>query len=676
MMTPSERARPLEGDPAGPYVAVDAPPGLLRVGFPGADTLPRLFSRAAQRFPKADCLGTRELIREENETQPNGRVFKKLVLGEFRWQSFEVVSRRVEALGLGLASLEIEPGSPVAILCETRAEWIIAALACFQRRYPVVTLYVSLGEEAITHGLIQSKVSHLFTSTELLESKVEGIFGKVPTLRHVFCVDPVVCTVNPTSGITIYTMVEVETLGAQYKEGTMLDYSVPAVEPKPEDLAVVMYTSGSTGLPKGVLLSHANLVAASSGQCFRIPGLGSTDTYVGYLPMAHVLELGAELSCLANGCRIGYSTPLTLTDQSSKIKKGTRGDLSLLKPTLMAAVPEIFDRIKTSVLERVAGMGAAQRSVFHLAFSYRREQLLQGRNSTLFSRVVFGRVASLLGGRLRLLLSGGAPLALETHIFISICMSCPVLIGYGLTETSGACTITNGKEMGAGQVGVPLPCCKVRLHDWSEGGYTSQDKPNPRGEIVVGGPNVALGYLRCSDSSGLVGFEAGGDGERWFYTGDVGEVQADGSIKIIDRKKDLVKLQAGEYVALGKVEVALKTCPLVDNICVYASSMQSYVVAFVVPNRAGLLGAAKMRCLAGSWQELCAKSELENDVLQALQEAAQKAKLQKFEIPKKVLLVSEPWTPESGLVTDAYKLKRKELTSRFRPDIERMYGGK
>ncbi|CAB1442275.1 unnamed protein product [Pleuronectes platessa] len=183
-----------------------------------------------------------------------------------------------------------------------------------------------------------------------------------------------------------------------------------------------------------------------------------------------------------------------------------------------------------------------------------------------------------------------------------------------------------------------------------------------------------MGYYR--NESKNQDFFVDEKGQRWFCTGDVGEIYPDGCLQIVDRKKDLVKLQAGEYVSLGKVESALKNCLLIDNICAYANSEQNYVISFVVPNQKKLTELAKQRNIEGSWEEICTHPEMEREVLKEIKAVAANIKLQRFEIPVKVHLSPEPWTPETGLVTDAFKLRRKEIKNHYLPQIERMYGRK
>ncbi|XP_077335161.1 long-chain-fatty-acid--CoA ligase 4 isoform X1 [Lithobates pipiens] len=665
------KAKPVLDVSGSPYRAVSHFDTLATIDIPGADTLDKLFQHAVGKFGTKDCLGTRELLSEENEKQPNGKVFKKLILGEYKWLSYEEVNTRVNHFGSGLATLGLKPRSTVAIFCETKAEWMITAQACFRYNFPLVTLYATLGEDAVTYGLNESGATHLITSAELLESKLKCVLSQIKNIQHIIYVGKKTIELSDyPAGLQIHNMEAVEDLGAKPE-----NLNNPPCRPLPTDLAVVMYTSGSTGKPKGVMMIHSNLIAGMAGQCERIPGLGPKDTYIGYLPLAHVLEMTAEISCVTYGCRIGYSSPLTLSDQSSKIKKGSKGDCTVLKPTLMAAVPEIMDRIYKNVMSKVQEMNVFQRTLFKLGYDYKLEQIKKGYDAPLCNVILFKKVKALLGGNVRMMLCGGAPLSPQTQRFMNICFCCPVGQGYGLTETCGAGTITEVSDYSTGRVGAPLICCEMKLRDWVEGGYRNQDKPHPRGEVIIGGPNVSMGYFK-NEERNLEDFYVDENGQRWFCTGDIGEFHSDGCLQIIDRKKDLVKLQAGEYVSLGKVETALKNCPFIDNICAYANSYQSYVISFVVPNQKKLTNLAQQKGIEGTWEEICNNPTMEAEVLKEIKEVACSMKLERFEIPIKVRLSPDPWTPETGLVTDAFKLKRKELKNHYLTDIERMYGGK
>ncbi|NXV90407.1 ACSL3 ligase, partial [Calonectris borealis] len=663
------KAKPVNNKPGGAYRSVNSLHCLASVLYPGCDTLDKVFKYAKAKFKDKKLLGTREILKEEDEIQPSGKIFKKVILGKYTWLSYEDVYIKAVNFGNGLAVLGQQPKTNIAIFCETRAEWMIAAQACFMCNYQLVTLYATLGGPAIVHGLNETEVTTIITSKELMQTKLKEIVSQVPRLRHIITVDgkPTTWSEFP-KGVIVHTMASVQAMGAKADTGNKQQ-----ARPVPSDIAVIMYTSGSTGVPKGVMISHCNIIAGITGMAERIPNLGEKDIYIGYLPLAHVLELSAELVCLSHGCCIGYSSPQTLADQSSKIKKGSKGDVTTLKPTLMAAVPEIMDRIYKNVMNKVNEMTSFQRNLFILAYNYKMEQISKGYTTPLCDSLIFRKVRMLLGGKIRILLCGGAPLSAATQRFMNICFCCPVGQGYGLTESAGAGTITEVWDYTTGRVGAPLVCCEIKLMNWEEGGYYNTDKPYPRGEILIGGQNVTVGYYK-NEVRTKKDFTVDENGQRWLHTGDIGEFHQDGCLKIIDRKKDLVKLQAGEYVSLGKVEAALKNLPLVDNICAYASSFHSYVIGFVVPNQKELAELARKKGFKGTWEEICNSPEMEKEVLKVLAEAAMAANLEKFEIPVKIRLCPDPWTPETGLVTDAFKLKRKELTAYYQMDIDRMYG--
>jgi len=281
----------------------------------------------------------------------------------------------------------------------------------------------------------------------------------------------------------------------------------------------------------------------------------------------------------------------------------------------------------------------------------------------------------LIGGKVRVMLTGGAPLSPQTHEYIRTCMGCPVLQGYGLTETCACATLMQLDEVNLGTVGPPVMGINIRLENWEEGNYRVTDKPRPRGEILIGGNNITSGYYKMPEKTEEEYFDDE-SGRRWFRSGDIGQMEPDGTLRIIDRKKDLVKLQFGEYVSLGKVESVLKNCDIVENVCIYGNSSKSYVVALVCPVPAALDRlAARLGKTGRTNQELCQDKDVTGAALRELVNQGKVGKLQKFEIPGAVHLCTDLWTPDSGLVTAAFKLKRKPLQEFYQNDINRMYGG-
>lgn len=253
---------------------------------------------------------------------------------------------------------------------------------------------------------------------------------------------------------------------------------------------------------------------------------------MGFLPLAHVFELLAESVCLLTGVPIGYSTPLTLIDSSSKIMKGCKGDAACLRPTAMTAVPLILDRISKGINDKVNNGSPLQKVIFKYAYSYKSKWHRRGYTTPLTDQLIFKKVAKLMGGKVRLLISGGAPLSADTHEQIRLCLCVEMLQGYGLTETASGAAVMDKWDMSYARVGAPSSTFDMKLVNWEEGNYCVTNKPYPQGEIILGGPNVSQGYYKLPGKT-AEDFYDDAEGRRWFRTGDVGEIHADGVLKII-----------------------------------------------------------------------------------------------------------------------------------------------
>ncbi|XP_037575027.1 long-chain-fatty-acid--CoA ligase 4 [Dermacentor silvarum] len=664
-------AKPLiEGDPSSPYRLLD---NSELESLKGVQTLDEVARRAIRSYAKRPAMGTRRVLGRSDEKQPNGKVFKKLVLGDYEWLTYEEVDRKVDLTARGLLSIGARPRQFVAILAETRAEWMLTAQACFRTNIPLVTMYATLSNDDIVSAVNVTEVTHLVTSADLL-TRVVSVVAKMPSLTHiVYMESPNAKPPAPLAkGPQVIPFSSLEERGA--------DHELEECSPSPDDVAIVMFTSGSSGMPKGVMASHRNLISAMNGfgvVCDQFGAYTSDDVYIAYLPLAHMLELAAETLLFGAGARIGYSSPLTITDNSSAVAKGCRGDVTLLQPTVFVCVPLIVDRLRKGVNEIAASKGPLFKALFDYAVQYKNFWLDVGFDTPFLNQLVFKHVRLLMGPNLKVLACGSAPLSGYTRRFVRACMGCRVIEGYGLTETSGAATIMNADDASADRVGAPLPGCYIKLVDWDEGNYRLSDKPNPRGEIVVGGPCVAKGYFKNDELTKESFREEGGI--RWFYTGDIGEIFPDGTLKIVDRKKDLIKLQFGEYISLGRVESVLKTCPLVDNLFVYGNSLHTYLVALVAPNHKHLQRIARdlgrgYDVSNASLKELCQDTEVAKAAEEEILAYARSSDLLKTEVPGRVKLCAEEWKPDSGLVTATYKIRRKPLQSFYQRDIDAMYG--
>ena len=323
------------------------------------NTMEKVFSHAVGKFNDRQCLGMREILGEEKEAQPDGKVFAKYNLGQYHWRSYRDFGDQAEKFGRGLREIGVEAKQRVAMYAETRAEWLIAAYGCFQNSMSIVTMYTNLGDDGITHALQETEVSTVICSWDthvrllqiLDKERKEG--EKLNHVRNVVIMEdlagkPVDMRKAP-EGVKCIRFKEVVAKGDVDRAVTRL-----GCPPGPDDIGIIMYTSGSTGKPKGVLLSHHNLVCAMGSLCNIVEFRPETDKYIAFLPLAHVLELLAESSCVFMGIRIGYSSSLTLTTKSSKVKTGCKGDSTVLKPTLMCGVPLILERIYKSMVDTMS----------------------------------------------------------------------------------------------------------------------------------------------------------------------------------------------------------------------------------------------------------------------------------------------------------------------------------
>uniref|UniRef100_A0A0N4ZQ01 long-chain-fatty-acid--CoA ligase n=1 Tax=Parastrongyloides trichosuri TaxID=131310 RepID=A0A0N4ZQ01_PARTI len=656
-----------------PFRNINSIEKLSNLLFPDSPTLDKVWDRIVQLYGNNPCFGTREIIKIYDNHKEDGKVFQKVKLGKYKWVTFNKVNDMVINLSKSIKFLNIPKKSNVIIFADTRAEWQITALACYKSGYTVVTIYPTLGKEAVKDAIIESDAPIIFTTSSHFDI-IYDISNDIPNIKHIiYFEDRFYPTYkDPTKGEKLIYLKN-KFVTCEYFDDFIYkreDYN-DTIEctSTDDDVCLIMYTSGSVGKPKGVLLTHKNVIAAVVGMS-NVVKATKKDTYIGYLPLAHILEICAEFIALSQGAKVGYSSAQTLIDTAAKIYPGTKGDTRELKPTILAAVPAVMDRIYKAVLDKVSNSGKISKEIFNICYERRLKRFEKGYSSLLIDRIIFKKIKNLLGGKVRLLISGGAPLSPTSQRFMNICFGCPVSQGYGLTETCGAAAITEGTDLSTGYVGAPLICNEIYLKECENTDYKPSNVP-PQGEILIHGDNVCKGYYKNPKKTEEEFIII--NGKRYFCTGDIGEIREDGSLKIIDRKKDLVKLSHGEYVSLGKVEANLITNKFVDTICVYANPNSSYVVALVVPNKNATIKLGnELSCKTDDWEELCKNKTLIDAFTNELMTFG-KNKLEKFEIPKKIFLCHEPWTSANGLMTEALKLKRNVIEKRFKKEIDSMY---
>jgi len=361
-----------------------------------------------------------------------------------------------------------------------------------------------------------------------------------------------------------------------------------------------------------------------------------------------------ENAVLHYGAKMGFGNPKTLTEEN--MVDGCLGDLRELAPTAFAGVPLVYDKIKAGIMKKIANESFIKRIIFNFAIRIKKYAWTHKKSTPLLDKIVFDQFKTGLGGNMRFMVSGGAPLSSSAHLFLASCFGIPLLQGYGLTETCGAGTVMQFGDRGQGNVGPPVPSCEVKLVDVPEMGYLSTDDL-PRGEIWVRGPSITKGYYLNPEKTSEVYTEDG-----WFKTGDIGVWNKDGTLSIVDRIKNLVKNPYGEYIALEKLESIFKNSKYVLNTCVFASGEVTKVVAIVQPqptaveNRSGSGDITKDKAFA---------DEIKKDLIQV----GSKNGLKRFELVTDVIVVDEDWSPINKMLTAAMKLNRRTIYNTYAKEI-------
>lgn len=648
----------------------------------GAKTCIEILEKAKDQNRAKKCMGSREVVKV-HQVEEKGKTFEKIELkNEYQWLTYQETYDRCLHLARGLASLGLEAKGKLVIYAETQRDWMVSAFAAWFSNAQIVTIYATLGEEGAIHGINETEATHVVADAKLLKI-VAKILPKCKSVKHVVTMTKPEADLAgkvKEAGSTIQSIDDLVEIGKTFTFSPTL--------PTPEDVAIVMYTSGTTGPPKGVILSHGNVTAVVAGVEHDMEGLiGENDIYMCYLPLAHIMELAGEICFLAFGAALGYGSPHTLTDTGVKLKRPeSSGDAPLLGPTFMVFAPAVLDKIYQSIQAKKDGAGWFGQKMFDLGLNSGSRRFAKGQIGAnfIFNGLVFKKVQALVGGNLKAMITGSAPLSPAIQEFIQTAFAAPVRQGYGLTETCAGSCVGFWGDNSTGTVGPPTVSACIRLADWPEGNYQNSDKDKPeigmrRGEVLIGGPCVSLGYFinPQSPNEDLVTknkedwVEIGG--ERFFRTGDVGQITAAGCLQIIDRKKDLWKGPNGEYVALTKVEAALKLCEYVEMPMVYGKTGGEWPIALICPQKPKIMALGAELGKQADYDALCVDADIVAKVSQACQAQCKTQKILAFETPVKFVLISDAWTPENDMLTAAMKLKRPIIAAKHKAAIDEAY---
>ena len=566
--------------------------------------------------------------------------------GQWVSLSSDEMLARMKHIAAGLYAMGARRGDRVALLSESRVEWTLTDAGSIFAGAIDVPIYPTLTPPQVRYILNDSGACILFLANRQKYDEIKEVLGECPEIQHVVFFDP-----EGVTSLAGLTLAQLEANGRELEQSEPGFIDRLAAQTKPDELATIIYTSGTTGEPKGVMLTHANLVTNlidSSGHL----SFGEHDTALSVLPLSHVFERQAMYMYLHQGMAVYFAESLQTVGPN----------LREVCPTVLVGVPRIFEKIYQRIRERAAETGWIAAALLAwsvtVAKDYARRTIAHQPvpaflklKHLIASKLVFSKWQRAFGGRMRLLVSGGAALPEELS-YIYIGAGIPIVQGYGLTETSPVITTSRIEDNRVGTVGKAIPNVDIRI---------AED-----GEIEVRGPNVMRGYYNKPEETRAV-FTVDG----WFKTGDIGTIDQDGFLRITDRKKELFKTSGGKYISPQPIEQAIKGSRFVNQV-VLIGAERKFPAALVVPVWEQLESYCKLKGIeVKSHRELCRHPRI-IDLIQR-QIDGLTPNLAKYEKIKKVALLEDEFTIEGGELTPTLKVKRRVIDDKYRDVIEKLY---
>uniref|UniRef100_A0AAR2LC02 Arachidonate--CoA ligase n=1 Tax=Pygocentrus nattereri TaxID=42514 RepID=A0AAR2LC02_PYGNA len=615
----------------GGYVKDD---NLISYLHEDAKTLYEVFQRGLHISGNGPCLGYRKAGKP------------------YQWLKYKQVSDRAEYLGSGLLhrGLKPSPDTFIGIFAQNRPEWIISELACYTYSMVAVPLYDTLGPEALVFIINRANISTVLCDKQI---KAETLLTNcekslTPVLKTVIIMDPFDAALAERAskcGVEVLSLKDVEALGKDNLRKPVVSYLVNCL------LVISKYCPSSSvlGDPKGAMLTHENVIAdaASFVKSFEVQNI---------TVVAETISVGIVIMLYGAGGRVGFfQGDIRLLPD----------DMKTLQPTVFPVVPRLLNRVYDRV--QSGAQTPFKKWLLNFAIERKHAEVKQGiiRNDSIWDKFIFHKVQESLGGRVRVMVTGAAPISPSVLSFLRACLGCQIFEAYGQTECTAGCTISLPGDWTAGHVGVPVPCNVVKLVDVEEMNYFAS---NNEGEVCIKGKNVFIGYLNDPERTA----EAL-DQDGWLHTGDIGKWLPSGVLKIIDRKKNIFKLAQGEYIAPEKIENVYVRSALVAQVFVHGDSLQSCLVGIVVPDPEVLPGFAEKLGVTGTMEDLCKNEKIKKAIISDLIKLGHEAGLKSFEQVKDLYLHPEQFTVENGFLTPTLKAKRAELSKFFKYQIDSLY---
>lgn len=558
--------------------------------------------------------------------------------GEYRWLKYGEFRERVDRLRAGLAQKGLGKGDTAAIISNNSVGWAAAAHACFGLGASFVAMYEAQKDSEWHYIINDCGAKCVFVASDAIYDKFQGVVGDLDKVETVV-------NIGGSKGTSI---AELEALGAEKP--------VSPIDPDPDDIAVLIYTSGTTGNPKGVRLSHANIISNVNAIHELMP-MRAGDRSLSFLPWAHSFGSTCELHCLLS---IGGTMGLAV-DVSTILE-----NLPEVQPTVLFSVPRIFNKIYAGVQAKMEASPSIVQSLFATGMRLAEERhqrslgLIERIKLWLADKIVFAKIRGRFGGKLEYAFSGGAAMSKDVAQFIDN-LGILVFEGYGLSETSPIATVNYPENRKIGSVGKPIPGCKVVIDQ-----SVVDDTGTGEGEIIIYGPNVMKGYLNLPEKTAEVLMDDGG-----FRTGDIGRLDEDGYLYITGRIKEQYKLLNGKYVAPVPIEETYKLSPLVNQVMVYGFN-KAHNVALVVPDKENLLAwAASAKYDVSDYGALLSQAKVVERLQKDLEDYGKNIK--NYEKVRKCHLIEEEFGTENGLLTPTLKLKRRNVIAKYQDIIDKLY---
>jgi long-chain acyl-CoA synthetase len=606
-------------------------------------------STAPERLNRKTTSIAQLLARRVQET-PDREAYRYPVGEEWRSMTWRQAHERVRAIAAGLLSLGLHREDRVGVLCNTRVEWLLCDLGILSAGGATTTVYPSSTAEECAYILADSATKYVFVEDPKQLAKLATQRKAMPALQRLILIDG---TPDAKDRDWAITLAELEAAGAAQleRDPRVVDEAVDGI--KGEHLATLIYTSGTTGQPKGVRLLHECWAyCADAMDATRL--LRSDDVQYLWLPMSHSFGkvLMAAHICSGSVCAVDGRIP-KLVD-----------NLAVVKPTLMAAVPRIFEKVYNKILEG-AKQGGLKQKIFEWAIATGREgsKVRQGGKEPsgllalklkVAERLVFSKIKDRFGGRVRYFISGSAPLSREIAEFFHAC-GILILEGYGLTETSAASFVNRPTKFAFGSVGLPMPGTEVKLDPADS-------------EILIKSPGVMHGYHNLPEQTAEALTPDG-----WLRTGDIGEIDAQGFLRITDRKKDLIKTSGGKYIAPQSIEGKLKaTCPYISQVIIHGDK-RNFVTALVTLDEEAAMKWMQEHGISKTYKDFVASAEAKQLLAPYFDEVNKS--LAKYETVKQFAILPRDLSVDEGDLTPSLKVKRKVVEKKYAGLLDKMYEG-